>query len=387
MIETNNFKTKTIFLSRKNETVTNYNQIALDIGYSSTKGFGPRMVFCFPSFVKKLNAGGLLSLSVPSPDDILYKDLITNEIWAVGKLAIDLISPDEANISTTELYGRNRYSSSQFLIPAKVGMAFALLGANNNAPVHLQTGLPPKYINDAKDLKENLAGHYDFAIKQGTKPWTEFHFDLDSENIDIMPQPKGTLFSLIYDNMGHKSANANSILNSRLLIADGGFGTFDLFNINNIEIDGYETLTEFGMEKVLEATANEISKKYDGIELPVPVMQQNLKTGTFRYYKRENGKMVTKDEPFGDILEECSNKICDEAIAKMCSLYKDMIYHNYLVITGGTGEAWFTRINSYFSTVQTLNCVKGTQNDTLPSIFSNVRGYYMFQLNLLRRRK
>ena len=32
----------------------------------------------------------------------------------------------------------------------------------------------------------------------------------------------------------------------------------------------------------------------------------------------------------------------------------------------------------------TLNVVSGNQNDTLPIVYSNVRGYYMYQYNKIK---
>ena len=384
MIKTQDFKTRSLFYNRKNETVNHYNQVAIDVGYSSVKGFSPSSVFCFPSFVKKVGAGGLLTITAANPDDILYKDLVTNEIWMVGTLATDAISPDESNYSTAELFGRNRYSSPHFYIPARVGLAFSLRNYNKSLPIHLQTGLPPKYLGDTAILKEALAGEYHFAVKRGSNPWEEFHFELLESNIEVIAQPKGTLFSLAYDNHGHRAVNADKIFNSKILIFDAGFETLDLFNIRKIELDSEETFTEFGMRQVFTETTNAINKQY-GIEIPVPVLQQNLKSGTFRKFDRKSLKSV--EEPFADILEEASNTICDKAIGKIRSLYSDMVYHDYLVLAGGTGEAWFDRIADTFKDLETLKCISGTQNDSLPSIFSNVRGYYMYQLNLLRRKR
>ena len=53
--------------------------------------------------------------------------------------------------------------------------------------------------------------------------------------------------------------------------------------------------------------------------------------------------------------------------------------YDYLIVTGGTGEAWFDIINEYFKNMETLTIVRGSQNDDLPGVFANVRGYYMFR--------
>lgn len=52
------FATKTMFLSRKNAAVNGYWGVALDIGYSSVKGFSQNAVFSFPSL--RANRPGVL---------------------------------------------------------------------------------------------------------------------------------------------------------------------------------------------------------------------------------------------------------------------------------------------------------------------------------------
>lgn len=62
-----------------------------------------------------------------------------------------------------------------------------------------------------------------------------------------------------------------------------------------------------------------------------------------------------------------------------------LIDHDYLVVAGGTGDAWYDYIKDYYGGMDNLTIIPGNQNDTsLPFIFSNVRGYYMFMLGDLR---
>lgn len=53
--------------------------------------------------------------------------------------------------------------------------------------------------------------------------------------------------------------------------------------------------------------------------------------------------------------------------------------------TGGLSAVWKPDIIQYFSGLETLKIIPGTQNDNLPSIFNNVRGYYMNLIGTLRQ--
>ena len=386
MINTSNYKTKTISLERKNVMVENSWGIALDIGYSAVKGISPNAVYSFPSYAKKI-ANDSIAFGTPAPTDIQYRDLVTGEVWAVGAFAQDMIQTDDSNDSIAGLYGRNRYFSPMFKVIARVGLARGMMRNDYGDPTGknlvLQTGLPPAYLkSDSELIKEALSGEHQFEIKVGTQAWKQFNFTLPEENIRVMAQPMGTLLSIATDNQGRLVPDAKKYFASGMLIFDPGFGTLDVFNIRNRLIESYETFDNLGMKRVLQETADGIFDKYK-VEITIPAMQKFLQDGNVTTFNRKERK--TKREPFGDILEAASKKVCLEALEQVSTIYNDLIDHQYLVITGGTGAAWKDTIHEYFGGMETLEIIEGNQNDNLPYIFSNVRGYYMYQYSKLKK--
>ena len=107
------FATKTMFLSRKNTAVNGYWGVALDIGYSSVKGFSQNAVFSFPSFARK-STGRFVAIGDPAPQDILYRD--EQGVWNVGASALAALSSDDRNDSLDTLFGRNRYVAPMCLV-------------------------------------------------------------------------------------------------------------------------------------------------------------------------------------------------------------------------------------------------------------------------------
>lgn len=386
MINTSNFKTKTIMLERKNVMTDDAWGIALDIGYSSVKGISPNAVYSFPSYARKITADAL-SFGTPANTDIQYKDLETGEMWAVGAVAQDMILIDESNDSTSALYGRHRYFSPMFKVIARVGLALGMMvndwGNPTGKNLVLQTGLPPAYLkSDTELIKEALSGEHLFEMKIGQRAWKEFKFTLPEENIRVMAQPMGTLLSIATDNNGRLVPEAKKYFSSAMLIFDPGFGTLDVFNIRNRSINSYETFDNLGMKRVLQETSNGIFDKYK-VEVSIPAMQKFLQDGNVTTFNRKERK--TKKEPFADILEESSKRICTEALKQIDTIFNNLIDHQYFVITGGTGAAWKEFIKDYYKDMETLTIVEGNQNDTLPFIFSNVRGYYLYQYGKLKK--
>ncbi len=386
MINTSNFKTKTVSLERKNVMVEDTWGIALDIGYSAVKGISPNSVYSFPSYAKKV-VNDSITFGTPAATDIQYKDSVTGEMWAVGGFAQDMIVTDDSNDSIAGLYGRNRYFSPMFKVITRVGLALGMIANDYGNPAGknlvLQTGLPPAYLkSDTELLKEAISGEHKFEIKVGTRAWKSFDFTLPEENIRVMAQPMGTLLSIATDNAGKLVPDAKKYFSSRMLIFDPGFGTLDVFNISNRLIESYETFDNLGMKRVLQETSEGIFDKYK-VEITIPAMQKFLQDGNVTTFNRK--ERTTKREPFGDILEECSKKVCLEALDQVGTIYNNLIDHQYLVITGGTSAAWKEIISEYYGGMETLTIIEGNQNDNLPYIFSNVRGYYMYQYSKLKK--
>jgi plasmid segregation protein ParM len=385
-MNTSNFKTKTLNLERNNVSANNTWGIALDIGYSAVKGFSPNAVYCFPSYARKIN-GEMLTLGQPGPNDIQYRDEVTGEVWAVGASAQNMITSDDSKDSAQALYGRNRYFSPMFTVIARVGLALGMIsnkyGSPNGKTIVVQTGLPPAYLKSDTDLiKEALSGSHDFSIKIGTKPWSRVTFDLPEENIWVMAQPMGTLLSIATDNDGKFIPESKKYFSSAMLIFDPGFGTFDVFNIRNRLIESYETFDDLGMRRVFQETADAIYKEFK-TEISVPSMQKYLETGEVKTFDRKHHK--TENKPFEDILNEKNKMVCMEALEKINNIYNDLFDHDYLVITGGTGAAWNDIITEYYGGMESLTIIAGNQNDSLPYIFSNVRGYYMYMVGRLKQ--
>lgn len=385
MFSTANFKTKTVFIPRRNCSVKEFWGVALDVGYSAVKGFSNNMVYCFPSYARKLSSP-LLNIGEDNPKDIQYRGE-DGTIWSVGESAQNMISSSETKDSNQSLYGRNRYYSDMFKVIARVGLAMGMLENQYNSPVGktltVQTGLPPAYLkSDTAMIQDVLSGTHNFSIKIGNKPWINFNFTLPVENISVMAQPMGTLFSIATDNYGHAVPDAAKYFRSNMLIMDPGFGTLDVFSIKNRLIESTETFDDLGMKRVLTETANEIFNKYHQ-EIKVPAMQKNLDTGVVMCFDRK--ARTTKPVQFGDILERASIKVCKEALNKIDSIYDNLFDHDYLVITGGTGAAWSEYIQEYYKGMTSLQVIAGSKNDNLSCVFSNVRGYYMYLISKLNK--
>lgn len=384
---TQNFETKTVFQNRKNIALKEAWGIALDIGYSAVKGISPNRIFSFPSFARKFT-GQYLNMGTASPYEIQYRDE-NGETWNVGYSALSSISSDDNNDSINSLYGRNRYFSPMFLVLARTGIGVGMMenefGQAEGKPIALQTGLPPAYLEeDAPYLKEALMGNHRFSLRIGGGKWQKFNFTLNEQNIRVMPQPMGSLYSAALDNQCGQVPEAGKYFSSNLLILDAGFGTVDIFNIRRRQIiPPSVSFDDLGMKAVFMEASDKIYQKFH-TRLQVHTMQKQLHQGFVQTFNRRT--MTTKEEPFDDILKESCQNVCEEALERMKTMYNNLLDYNYLIVTGGTGAAWFDQIRDHFSGMKSLHVIQANQNDNLSPIFSNVRGYYLFQIGSLKRK-
>lgn len=380
-MKTSDYRTRTIF---RQETFPNFNStyrpIALDIGYSAVKGISPDMIWCFPSYAKKTE-GSILNYADSDGTEIYYKD--ENGIYAVGALAQKMIDSNSSNDSLESLYGRNRYFSDVFRVISRTGIACSLINSpDTNAKPIIQTGLPTKYIRgDAPLLRESLTGRHTFQVKLGRSSWIPFDFTLDDKDIKIMKQPMGTLVSITTKENGLPTDDAQNIFKSNTLIFDAGFGTLDTNYIRGKSVDEGQTFDNLGMKHVLYNTAEAIHKNY-GISIEVAAIQDILEKGYVK--KLDYRTMKATAYPFDDILRAESYKVCMKALDKIKEIYNYFLDVDNLVITGGTGAAWSDFIREHLQGMEMLRIVSGNANCNMPYIFANVRGYYMYLINMLK---
>lgn len=388
-METSKFKTKTMYQDRSDKQLKGVYPVAIDIGYSGVKVFAPNKVAIFPFFAKPFIDQG--TLGTLSDDHIVYKDLDTNEEWLVGNEAQTDTNSNEATISDDAQYGRLRWQDPAYKVCARVGLGIALMpnkhGEKGNRKLVVQTGLPPRFQSDARYHREILAGHHHFSVKIGSKEPVVFDFELAPDDIHIMLQPMGTLYSAAITN-DHRFVNsAQEYLSKNVLVFDAGFNTLDFFQVKNHAIKGSESFTNLGMKQVFKDTAAAIEQKY-GEKISVSEMQSHLQNGMITVSDVSDYRNPSsRNEPFGDLLENASEKICDKAIAQMSQLFP-LQNINYLIITGGTGAAWERNIRNTFKNMKTMTIISGNQNEAgLSFVFANARGYYMYLYSLLERQE
>lgn len=349
--------------------------IGLDAGYSSMKGYHENGYFCFPSYAKKIND---TMLNIAGAKDIIYHDLETNEKYMLGYTAQDMVASTDTNDTDGELYSRKRYHNKLFRILCNAAIGLALIDKNDDREIIVQTGLPTSYVKgDSDAMKNALCKPSKFRIKLANEEWKEFNLKLTPDQIFIMPQPAGSLYSVLIQNNGVYVKEAKEILFSNSLVLDVGFGTFDLYGIKSRNIVCGESIDELGMREVLKHTSKKILDEMNE-DIRIQALQKNLETGTVTCVNEE--ELKTEEKELAPLLAQSSNEVFQEAIERTRAITNTFRDYNRLIVSGGTGQAWFNKINEYLKNMKNLEIIPSNVNNPSSSfVYSNVRGYYLFR--------
>lgn len=376
MVNTKNFRTKQEFITKMNPKGKDY-IIGLDAGYSGMKVFYENGLFCFPSFAKKIDEE---TFTGTDEKDILYRDLETNELFVLGYTAQNMVMSSDTNDTDGELRTRKRYGNRKFQILCKAAIACALKGKKDNRKIVIQTGLPSAYVDaDKRDMVKELCKPAHFQLRVGMEDWKEFHLELDADAVHCdMPQPAGSLYSVVIGNDGKYVQNARDFLYGNTLVLDAGFGTFDFYGLKNRTIACKESIDEIGMYEILKHTSKKILDELNE-DINIQALQKNLEQGTVVYVDED--EMRSDEKQLSPMLEEAVDEVYKEAFDRTKAVTNSFRDYRNIIVTGGTGEAWIDKFRSSLANMKTIRVVPGNVNDHLPLVYSNVRGYYFARYN------
>ena len=123
-----------------------------------------------------------------------------------------------------------------------------------------------------------------------------------------------------------------------------------------------------------------------GIALTVPQLQTRLDTGEIKLGEKsaDSRKRTLKSRTysFENILLENSHKVFDSVVDSLIQVYNIAENYSYILITGGTSDAWMDYIKDAFADADTIKVVAANANDpSISNIYSNARGYFFQRMN------
>ncbi|MDF2879474.1 MAG: hypothetical protein K0R54_31 [Clostridiaceae bacterium] len=358
--------------------------IATDIGYGGVKVFSLNGKHIFPAIPIEISDD---KTYFDQPTFIKYKDE-RGKIWYVGDRARH---STQGNIKVDKtVYGDERLTSPEYKVLLRVSIFFGLLKPDytivKNKKIKIVTGLPEEHLEDnAEILRNRFSGHHNFQVKIGSGDWIKATFDIEEEDIEVLSQPFGTIFSMAFDKYGNLNNDNNLVIGNNVLVFDGGFHTIDTY-LSKIGDQGESrTWDKNAMYNVFADTRN-IIQENTKLKLEIGEIDKYIATdntdrpkGTIKYGKNNQLYDFTAD------FEISLKYNAEEIIERLISIYDNFRDIPVVICAGGTGKAYYPYLKKSIPT-EVILAEKETLNnsvETFDSVFSNVVGFFKFLIGLI----
>ncbi len=373
----NNYTTKTEIIPCKNPDTPVQWTTAIDYGSSAVKGFAPNKVFCFSSCAR-------LSESIEEAPGVSDNEIILRdggETWLIGDLACNQTAP-EGTASSEESTREKDDEIFAFQAVMKAGLGIALLDNNlrqyKGEAIIIRACLPSVYAADSmfcSRFMNLMAGDYSFELKIGREDFIPLKFRIDPNNIGVCSQSMGGALSAVTERDASFMPGAVKILESKTLVFNAGFKALDLFDLPGSYNWKSLTLPNLGMYEVFRITADAVNNLYR-LNIDASKMQEVLSKEYLTEHEVMNGVPLKAGIEY--LLGMYSKWVLGNALFQLDHITNTMRGYEYLIVSGGAGEAWFPSIKASYSNRKQLTVISANRNDTsLSNVYSNVRGIYL----------
>ena len=329
--------------------------IGLDVGYGVTKAVTPdQEPVLFPSVCGKARTLKFQAAEITAkyPGDQITDD---EGDWYIGHLAqSQLTRPGDLIRLRGRSTDENAIGNVFRVRMARAAIGKLLPGTRNGdvVQVRIATGLPVDHMADAPDLKAALLGRHPIKTDQSD-------FIADIVEVMVMPQPYGTIYANTLTATGEVN-DCHSF--ARTGVCDVGTYTVDLALDDDGEyVDAESGSIEAGVYTAQDRIRELLETTYRQ-PMPLPVVEEVLKTGCFRAH----GEVVD----YRGEVREALEPLRASTLSLMNDKWKAGTLVDVIYLSGGGAELVESVVKTTYPQAQ---LVQGAQ-------LANARGYLQFAL-------
>lgn len=330
--------------------------LAADIGFGYTKATDGRQFQIFKSVLGEANTAQFTETLVAGQGTYPRHFTLGEESYFVGDLA--------------ESQSRGRQFTldpAQFLSKHAKQLALAGLApfAPDGEPIRVVTGLPISFFRRYKDaLAALLKGRHALTchLPNGQMESRQLYI----EQVRIIPQPFGSLFNAMLNDLG--KASSQRFLSEKIGIIDIGFRTADYTISDKTRYSERGSLsTDSGISSAYAQIVAYLLEK-SGVTIELFRLYDAVTRGSIKI----KGKLYDLKPVVHQAFEQLANRIAGEVTRQ----WTDDWDIDFIVITGGGGQALYPFLASQLEgEVLAMN----TETD---SRLSNVAGYWKYGVHL-----
>ena len=313
--------------------------IAIDIGYHSTKAVGPNGLVRFASIVgtpdeSRFTLNGDTTIVMTSPHRRLVGEDVENQ-----------------SLYQTRWQTRDWINTPEYLTLFHAALSGLTTATQVN--VNLITGLPVRYYTADRDLLKTTL--------QQTHRFTRLNHHaqtINISNVKIIPQNIGTYLQVALDDSG-RPVDDHDLINQPVGIIDIGSHTTNLSVIQKFtELPQDSTSIEAGAWKLARQVSHALDQKYPDLNLTGHKLLTAIRIKTILYYGEKIDISPIIDAATTDLAQEILT-IAKERWSRAAHLYR-------ILITGGGSLLLSDQIKNHYRHAHQVN----------NPVFANVVGYY-----------
>lgn len=359
--------------------------ISVDPGFNATKVVVNGLIFEIPNAVLdvtgKTNEFLELGGASKRTPGYLVSRYVPNKEYLVGELARrSLTEKSERNafkVKSEMMDSKNRFETSDFQVNLMTCIGAAIIKYANESvrrklkpEIHLENpnelasfrvfvgvALPNDWVNDIWPTIENyLIGQHNYSVDTEEGSY-ELNFKIEEKHAMATSQAIAALIGTAYDDNGDPIPNAATLKDLPAVILDGGYKTIGLFQLTKANrVAAAESNTDFAMDNIHKEVARIIREDYGREQIESFMIPSIIEGGGKLNYLAlknpmdENNKTtVSRTVDVTKIRDKVQRDVCEKLIEYMDEKFDNFLDIRQIIITGGTGSAYYKQMVEYFN--------------------------------------
>lgn len=330
--------------------------IAIDPGFDAMKVIANGIHFKFPFSAVETDERKMSDYG-GRKEFILYKDR-SGATWRVGQYARTLMyeNKSQQDDPTAKLYTEERFISPEATVGilSAIAKAIDLTGLYNeqaDLDIRLIVALPHSVRNKyAPTVAGLVSGAQRFYMTFDDGEEKEYRFNIVEQNVLTVSQTIAAILGETSDDNGYiDESKYHYLANGPTLVVDGGYYTMGLVPVSrggSVDDDHAESNTNYAMKNVNLGVAKEIADTRPDIKHYSVEYLLSQGESEIRYMDKGQNKVVSID--LSIIREKKLQNVCNNFIRYLNKKYNDLIDFRYVLVTGGTGAAFFSQLLAYY---------------------------------------
>lgn len=356
--------------------------IGVDPGYDSTKVCINGVLIKVPNNVVDItgHAEDFLTLGEKKAPGFLSSSYVVGKQYLVGELARKSVRERENRerfmTKTDIMDSYDRFETIDFEVNLMTVIGYALveyakLSLKNNWKPEMKVvfdeanqvyRLPDlknyrivigvALPNDAVDaawpsIERMLIKEHNYEIETADGKWN-LAFNLPKGHCIPSSQVLCALLGIASDDQGYIGKDSEILKNLPTVVVDGGYKTVGIFMLTQAhKVSAAESNTSYAMGNVHKEVAKSLRDDYgrdniDAYQIP-SILEED---GGIVIYKSKDG---TAKVQIRDMILAKEKELCDGLIEYLNDKFEDLLDVKQIIITGGTGAAYYNHISAYMN--------------------------------------